>query len=83
MKENTTTQARMGTVVYEQVGSGKTITITCNQAAGTITQQWVLREVSGFNTIPAVGGQVVASVESGYYDVIMVLQRLGIMKLLR
>lgn len=70
MKENTTTQARTSTVVYEQVGSGKTITITCNQAAGTITQQWVLREVSGFNTIPAVGGQVVASVESGYYDVI-------------
>lgn len=70
MKENTTTQARTGTVVYEQVGSGKTITITCNQAAGTITQQWVLREVSGFNTIPAVGGQVVASVESGYYGVI-------------
>lgn len=70
MKENTTTQARTGTVVYEQVGSGKTVTITCNQAAGTITQQWVLREVSGFNTIPAVGGQVVASVESGYYDVI-------------
>ena len=70
MKENTTTQARTGKVVYEQVGSGKTITITCNQAAGTITQQWVLREVSGFNTIPAVGGQVVASVESGYYDVI-------------
>ena len=70
MKENTTTQARTGTVVYEQVGSGKTITITCNQAAGTITQQWVLREVSGFNTIPAVGGQVVASVESRYYDVI-------------
>lgn len=70
MKENTTTQARTGTVVYEQVGSGKTITITCNQAAGTITQQWVLREVSGFNTIPVVGGQVVASVESGYYDVI-------------
>ena len=68
MKENTTTQARTGTVVYEQVGSGKTITIACNQAAGTITQQWVLREVSGFNTIP--GGQVVASVESGYYDVI-------------
>lgn len=70
MKENTTTRARTGTVVYEQVGSDKTITITCNQAAGTITQQWVLREVSGFNTIPAVGGQVVASVESGYYDVI-------------
>lgn len=70
LKENTTTQARTGTVVYEQVGSGKTVTITCNQAAGTITQQWVLREVSGFNTIPAVGGQVVASVESGYYDVI-------------
>lgn len=70
MKENTTTQARTGTVVYEQVGSGKTITITCNQAAGTITRQWLLRKASGFNTIPAVGGQVVASVESGYYDVI-------------
>lgn len=70
MKENTTTQARTGTVVYEQVGSGKTITITCNQAAGKIIQQWALREVSGFNTIPAVGGQVVASVDSGYYDII-------------
>lgn len=70
LKENTTTQARTGTVVYEQVGSGKTVTITCSQAAGTITRQWVLREVSGFNTMPAVGGQVVASVESGYYDVI-------------
>lgn len=34
MKKNTTTQARTGTVVYEQVGSGKTVTITCNQAAG-------------------------------------------------
>lgn len=37
MKENTTTQARTGTVVYEQIGSGKTVTITCNQAAGTVT----------------------------------------------
>lgn len=70
LSENTTTQVRTGTVVYKQVGSGKTVTITCNQAAGTITQQWVLREVSGFNIIPAAGGQVVASVESGYYDVI-------------
>lgn len=75
LSENTTTQVRTGTVVYEQVGSGKTVTITCNQAAGTITQQWVLREVSGFNTIPASGGQVVASVESGYYDVINGTQR--------
>lgn len=75
LSENTTTQVRTGTVVYKQVGSGKTVTITCNQAAGTITQQWVLREVSGFNTIPAAGGQVVASVESGYYDVINGTQR--------
>ena len=36
LKENTTTQARTGTVVYEQVGSGKTVTITCSQAAGTV-----------------------------------------------
>lgn len=70
MQENQTTSTRDGKVSYEQNGSNKMIRITCNQAAGTITQQWVLREVSGFNTIPAVGGQVVASVESGYYDVI-------------
>lgn len=70
MQENQTTSTRDGKVSYEQNGSNKVIRITCNQAAGTITQQWVLREASGFNTIPAVGGQVVASVESGYYDVI-------------
>lgn len=70
MQENQTTSTRDGKVSYEQNGSNKVIRITCNQAAGTITQQWVLREVSGFNTIPATGGQVVASVESGYYDVI-------------
>ena len=70
MQENQTTSTREGKVSYEQNGSNKVIRITCNQAAGTITQQWVLREVSGFNTIPATGGQVVASVESGYYDVI-------------
>lgn len=70
MQENQTTSTRSGQVSYEQNGSNKVIRITCNQAAGTITQQWVLREVSGFNTIPATGGQVVASVESGYYDVI-------------
>lgn len=70
MQENQTTSTRDGKVSYEQNGSNKVIRITCNQAAGTITQQWVLREVSGFNTIPATGGQVVASVESGYYNVI-------------
>lgn len=70
MQENQTTSTRDGKVSYEQNGSNKVIRITCNQAAGTITQQWVLGEVSGFNTIPAVGGPVVASVESGYYDVI-------------
>lgn len=70
MEENETTSSRTGTVVYEQYDSGKTVTITCNQAAGTISQQWVLREVSGFGTIPAAGGQVEATVESGYYDVI-------------
>nr|DAK12137.1 MAG TPA: cellulase [Caudoviricetes sp.] len=70
MKENETTSTRVGTVVYKQVGSGKTVTITCNQAAGIISQEYVLREVSGFGTIPAAGGQVEATVESGYYDVI-------------
>lgn len=75
MQENQTTSTRDGKVSYEQNGSNKVIQITCNQAAGTITQQWVLREVSGFNTIPASGGQAVASVESGYYDVINGTQR--------
>jgi hypothetical protein len=42
LKENTTTQARTGTVVYEQVGSGKTVTITCSQAAATISTRYDL-----------------------------------------
>lgn len=70
MKENTTTQARTGTVVYEQVGSGKTITITCNQAAGTISTRDVLEVVDNFGDSPAVGGSIFGLVKSGYYDVI-------------
>lgn len=71
MDENTVASSRVGHINFFQTGSDKAaIEVTCNQAAATITQQWVLREVSGFNTIPAAGGQVVASVESGYYDVI-------------
>ena len=70
MKENTTTQARTGTVVYEQVGSGKTVTITCNQTAGTISTRDVLEVVDNFGDSPAVGGSIFGLVESGYYDVI-------------
>lgn len=70
MKENTTTQARTGTVVYEQVGSGKTITITCNQAAGTVSTRYVLEVVDNFGDSPAVGGSIFGLVKSGYYDVI-------------
>ena len=70
MKENTTTQARTGTVVYEQVGSGKTQTITCNQAAGTVTTRDVLEVVDNFGDSPAVGGSIFGLVKSGYYDVI-------------
>lgn len=71
MKENTTTQARTGTVVYEQVGSGKTQTITCNQAAGTVTTRAVLEVLTGFNSsAPAAGGTDYGVVKSGYYDVI-------------
>jgi len=71
MKENTTTQARTGTVVYEQVGSGKTVTITCNQVAGTISTREVLSLVSPFaSPVNAVGGSDVATVKSGYYDVV-------------
>ena len=70
MKENTTTQARTGTVVYEQVGSGKTITITCNQAAGTVSTRDVLEVVDNFGDSPAVGGSIFGLVKSGYYDVI-------------
>ena len=72
MKENTTTQARTGTVVYEQVGSGKTVTITCNQAAGTVTTRDVLEVISNFLDAPAAMGtnKVKGSVKCGYYDVI-------------
>ena len=70
MKENTTTQARTGTVVYEQVGSGKTQTITCNQAAGTVSTRDVLEVVNNFGDSPAVGGSIFGLVKSGYYDVI-------------
>ena len=69
-KENTTTQARTGTVVYEQVGSGKTITITCNQAAGTVSirEELVIKE--SFPTAPNTGGTIKALVRSGYWDVV-------------
>lgn len=70
MKENTTTQARTGTVVYEQVGSGKTVTITCNQAAGTVSTRGVLEVIDNFGDSPAVGGSIFGIVKSGYYDVI-------------
>lgn len=72
LKENTTTQARTGTVVYEQVGSGKTVTITCNQAAGTVTTRDVLEVISNFPDAPAAMGtnKVKGSVKCGYYDVI-------------
>ena len=71
MKENTTTQARTGTVVYEQVGSGKTITITCSQAAGTVSTRAVLEVLTGLNSsAPASGGTDYGIVKSGYYDVI-------------
>ena len=70
MKENTTTQARTGTVVYEQVGSGKTITITCNQAAGTVSIRKELVIKESFPTAPNTGGTIKALVRSGYWDVV-------------
>lgn len=70
MKENTTTQTRTGTVVYEQVGSGKTLTITCNQAASTVAirEELVIKE--SFPTASNTGGTIKALVRSGYWDVI-------------
>lgn len=70
LKENTTTQARTGTVVYEQVGSGKTVTITCSQAAGTVAirEELVIKE--SFPTAPNIGGTVKALVRSGYWDMV-------------
>lgn len=70
MKENTTTQARTGTVVYEQVGSGKTVTITCSQAAGTVAIREELIIKESFPTAPNIGGTVKALVRSGYWDVV-------------
>lgn len=70
LKENTTTQARTGTVVYEQVGSGKTVTITCSQAAGTVAIREELVIKKSFPTAPNIGGTVQALVRSGYWDVV-------------
>lgn len=70
LKENTTTQARIGTVVYEQVGSGKTVTITCSQAAGTVAIREELVIQESFPTAPNTGGTVKALVRSGYWDVV-------------
>lgn len=70
MNENTTTQARTGTVVYKQNGSDKTVTITCNQAAGTVSTRDVLEVVDNFGDSPAVEGSIFGLVKSGYYDVI-------------
>lgn len=71
MSENTTTQARTGTVVYRQTGSDKTVTITCNQAAGTVTTREVLGWVSGIpGSAPSAGGSVSGTIQSGYWDVV-------------
>lgn len=70
MFENKTTNSRVGEVVYEQYDSGKTQTITCNQAAGTVTTRDVLEVVDNFGDSPAVGGSIFGLVKSGYYDVI-------------
>lgn len=82
MKENTTTQTRTGTVVYEQVGSGKTLTITCNQAAGTVALREELVIKESFPTASNTGGTIKALVRSGYWDVIMVKIQFGMMILL-
>lgn len=72
MFENKTTNSRVGEVVYEQYYSGKTQTITCNQAAGTVTTRDVLEVISNFPDAPAAMGtnKVKGSVKCGYYDVI-------------
>ena len=72
MFENKTTNSRVGEVVYEQYDSGKTQTITCNQAAGTVTTRDVLEVISNFPDAPAAmsTNKVKGSVKCGYYDVI-------------
>ena len=72
MFENKTTNSRVGEVVYEQYDSGKTQTITCNQAAGTVTTRDVLEVISNFPDASAAMGtnKVKGSVKCGYYDVI-------------
>lgn len=70
MFENKTTNSRVGEVVYEQYDSGKTQTITCNQAAGTVSTRSVLEVIDNFGDSPAVGGSIFGIVKSGYYDVI-------------
>lgn len=70
MQENQTTSTRSGQVSYVQNGSDKTVTITCNQAAGTVTTRDVLEVVDNFGDSPAVRVSIFGLVKSGYYDVI-------------
>lgn len=70
MFENKTTNSRVGEVVYEQYDSGKTQTITCNQAAGTVTTREELVIKESFPTASNTGGTIKALVRSGYWDVI-------------
>ena len=70
MFENKTTNSRVGEVVYEQYDSGKTQTITCNQAAGTVTTREELVIKESFPTASNTGGTIKALVRSGYWDVV-------------
>lgn len=70
LEENTTTSTKTGTVIYQQVGSGKLVTITCNQAAGTVTNEYIIELVADFPSIANTGGILKGYIRSGYYKVV-------------
>lgn len=71
LSENTTPSERTGTVVYKQTGSNKTVTITCKQAAATISTRDVLGWISGISgNVLANGGSVTGIIQSGYWDTV-------------
>lgn len=70
--ENTTLSERTGTVVYKQTGSNKTVTITCKQAAATISTRDVLGWISSIpdSALAHGGASVTGIIQSGYWDVV-------------
>lgn len=70
MRENDTEWERSSSATFHQTGSDKRIEITCNQAAGTVTNENIVELVGDFPSIANTGGILKGNIRSGYYKVI-------------